>query len=1104
MKNILITFLTIFLASCATTPYVQIERYTPSSGKIDLNAAIIISDHLRNSIWETIVYTPCRKEAKPGSRSKEMFPVDKDGMIMAKNAAGKAMEELFVEGLPYLFKKVDVYRDISEIKDKENYDYILFPNVSIETSYDSEKALKREIHPPFTKKWREKTLLEISANAELQLQVENIKNKKVVGVFDSHSKALGNSYAEHCSDWLSHYSSTLSDDYSRVIGKAMSEAFKELLKTTEAGLHPLSQAKAEERALPSDLSLNVRFSDTSAYFPNNSLDAGEDAEMMVTIKNTGKGTGYGTNLEIVSDNSKITYEKEIKVGDIQPNETKEIKVPLKASLDISDGKTSFQFNLKEKRGYDAKKVVMNVPTAKMEKPELEIVSTEINDGDTGLAKGNGNGIPESGETIELTAFIKNQGIGKAIGVNLNGENITSGIQWVRDSILVGTIPSGEIAKAKIAFTIPRNFDAKEISTSLNANDMRGVSKAEKQVAISYAKRSPNLQYAYRIYSKGNLVNTITNGEDYEIELTLSNSGQIPAKDVVIMIKEGLGGLSLSRSKIDIGEIKEQASISGQRFTLSVPRTFVETQVPLNIEIAQADFSSVRSSLQIPVDVKSPKLKYVANLLSKSGGNIPEQGESAILEIHVLNEGNLPAEGVKVKIESKDENLRIIGQTEALVGKIPAFSKSETIKFQVSTFRRIKIGDTYLGVNITQNDFSPVVSQYAINIREEGLTVVDVAAEDRIKPVAGTGARTQIGPTINLKTPQNAETTGDETIRLAFEVADTRNIDTVKVDVNGIAIPLDEKAGLTIQPSKRKEILKNIPLKEGDNKIVITAYNSDNIPTRKELIVTRIAEDDVDTPPITNIRNPDAMAVVIGISKYENRDIPSVDYARRDAMTMKEYLIRTLGFDEKRIIEAYNEGARLDKLNSIFRTKLKNMVIPNKSDVFIFYSGHGVPDVNTKEAYFVPYGFDPGDVENTGYILKDLYQQLVKINAKSVTVVIDACFSGSSEKGSIIKDISPVFLDVSNPMLKVKNGVIFTASSSKQVSSWYHKKQHGLFTYYYLQGLRGKADTDNDGKVTVNELGEYVKRNVSEQARFLNREQTPDVIGDKDTVVVRYK
>lgn len=862
-----------------------------------------------------------------------------------------------------------------------------------------------------------------------------------------------------------------------------------------------------------DLSLSVRFSDNAGFFPNNTIDAGEDAEMIVAIKNTGKGTGYGTVLEIISDNQKITFNKEIRVGDIQPNETKEIKIPLKAGLDIVDGKASFQFNLKEKRGYDAKKVVMYVPTARLESPQLEIASTEINDGDTGLAKGNGNGIPESGETIELTVFVKNQGEGKAIGVNLKGEDITHAIQWIRDSTLIGIIPQGEVVKGKVAFTIPRNFDAKEIATTLKLTETRGVGNTEKRVALSYAKKSPNIQYSYRIYSKGKEVSTITNGEDHEIELSLTNSGQIPAKGVVITInppippltKEGEGGLSLSRTKIDVGEIKEKTSVAGQRFAFSVPRQFAEKEASLNIKITQSDFSSTDSPIRIPVDVKSPRLKYTANLLSRGGSNNLEHGEQAILEIQVLNEGNLSAEGVKIKIESRDENLKVMGQTEALLGKIPVNSKSETIKFQLFAMRKIKVGDTGLGINITQNEFQPVVSQYALNIKEEGAIVVDVTAEDRVKTA---GIKTQSGPAINLKTAQIAETTTDESFRLAFEVTDSRNIETIKVEINGVVIPLDEKAGLTLRASKKKEIVKNIPLKEGENKIVITAYNTDNIPSMKALIVTRIGEEDVDSPPLTNMRNPDAVAVVIGISRFENKDITPVDYAKRDAMTMKEYLIKTLGFDEKNITEFYDEKATSKKLEIFFNTHIKNKVKQGISDVFIFYSGHGVPDTNSNEAYFAPYDLDVTDVKTSGYKVTELYNKLEAVKARSVTVAIDACysgFSGGDKPQPIIKSASPLVMTVENPLFTMKNGVVFTASTGKQIASWYHKKQHGIFTYYFLQGLRGKADTDKDGQISVRELKGYLVKNVKEQASLLyNREQIPEVMGNEDTALVRFK
>ena len=71
-----------------------------------------------------------------------------------------------------------------------------------------------------------------------------------------------------------------------------------------------------------------------------------------------------------------------------------------------------------------------------------------------------------------------------------------------------------------------------------------------------------------------------------------------------------------------------------------------------------------------------------------------------------------------------------------------------------------------------------------------------------------------------------------------------------------------------------------------------------------------------------MRNPNAVAVVIGISKFENKDIQGVDFARRDAMAMKEYLVKTLGYNEANITEFYDENAELTKLKSFLIPALK--------------------------------------------------------------------------------------------------------------------------------------------------------------------------------------
>lgn len=876
------------------------------------------------------------------------------------------------------------------------------------------------------------------------------------------------------------------------IEDAAVELLNQMLSSTEFRDYVESVKLSKIEA--AELALRLDFSDKESFMPNNIIDAGEESALIVGLTNKGKGTAFDVNVNIEADTKEIEINRNIFVGDVRQGETKDVRIALKSGFGIKDGKTAFTITCTEKRGYDAKKVVFNIPTAKLEKPQIEIVSTELNDGETGLAKGNGNGIPENGETVELTVFVKNQGVGKAIGVNLTGNKAAAGIQWIRDSVHIGTIQPGKTEKAKLAFAIPRNFDASEIVANLRVSDMRGVNEADKKVALSYVKRSPAIQFASRITSRGTQVNALVNGEVYEVDITLSNRGEIPAKDVSVSISSGRG-IGLSDKTIHLDEIKAGESVS-KRVTLSIPRTFAEQQALLNFAVSQTDFPIVKETIQYAVDVKRPKPTYLASLQSSSGGNTLEQGESSVFEVQVLNEGSLPANGVKVTVKSKDDNLKLSGQTDSLLGIIPANSRSETIKIPVTAVRRIKTGDAFLDVNITQEDFPPVAAQYAINIIEEGAVVVDVESEGRgrNRPVA----KAQSGPVINLKSSQNELTTEENSYRLAFDTEDVRNIERIIVAVNGIVI-LNQSPGL-----KRMELFKDIPLRDGENRIAITAYNADNVTSRKELVITRLAEDDVDTPTVTTIRKPDAVAIVIGISKYENKDIPSVNYARRDAAVVKDYLIKTLGFKETNIKEFYDEQATFTKLTSYFKTHLKNRVQPDISDVFIFYSGHGVPEGN--EAYFAPYDLDPGDIKNTGYAVKELYAQLNDIKAKGVTVAIDACFSGTSDSGvPIIKSASPVFFDISNPLLKAKSSVVFTSSTGKQISSWYDKKQHGLFTYYFLQGLKGMADINKDGEITAGELERHIFKNVTEQARILrDRVQTPEVTGDKDAVVIRYK
>lgn len=260
------------------------------------------------------------------------------------------------------------------------------------------------------------------------------------------------------------------------------------------------------------------------------------------------------------------------------------------------------------------------------------------------------------------------------------------------------------------------------------------------------------------------------------------------------------------------------------------------------------------------------------------------------------------------------------------------------------------------------------------------------------------------------------------------------------------------------------------------------------------------------PKCSSINN-NGIAVIIGNKDYTHPDVPDVEFALNDAQTMKKYLIDMLGYKETNII--YIENANKPDFETVFGTseyykgKLFNWVKPNQSDVFIYYSGHGAPDLENKKAYFMPSNSDPNYVKINGYSLDVFYRNLDKIKAKSMALVLDACFSGGSQQGMLISNASPMFIDMKTPIFQ-NNFNLFTSAKGDQIASWFPKGNHSLFTYYFLRAIRGEADKNRDRKVTVLEIENYLKDNVQHMARRLyGREQTPVINGIKNNVISTY-
>jgi hypothetical protein len=260
------------------------------------------------------------------------------------------------------------------------------------------------------------------------------------------------------------------------------------------------------------------------------------------------------------------------------------------------------------------------------------------------------------------------------------------------------------------------------------------------------------------------------------------------------------------------------------------------------------------------------------------------------------------------------------------------------------------------------------------------------------------------------------------------------------------------------------------------------------------------------PPRANTANPYAVAVIIGVQNYKNPDVPAVDYALNDAEIIEEYATKALGISPENVILA--RDASKGDLERIFGTasnpkgQLYNYVKPGKSDVYVFYSGHGAPDPETRKAYLVPSDADPNYVKVNGYPLQVLFDNLNVIPSRTSVVVLDACFSGGSPKGPLLTKASPLAMTTDKPTLgKI---TLFASSAGNQISSWYPQKRHGLFTYFFLKALHGEAAKKKRRQITFAEVRDFLNQNVPPMARRLyGREQSPRFYGDESQVLASY-
>ncbi|MDQ6735056.1 MAG: hypothetical protein M3Z35_13245, partial [Nitrospirota bacterium] len=243
-----------------------------------------------------------------------------------------------------------------------------------------------------------------------------------------------------------------------------------------------------------------------------------------------------------------------------------------------------------------------------------------------------------------------------------------------------------------------------------------------------------------------------------------------------------------------------------------------------------------------------------------------------------------------------------------------------------------------------------------------------------------------------------------------------------------------------------------------------------------------ASDTVDRMPTTatTFQQPRTFVISVGISTHRDTQLSVRKYAALDAEMVANYFQTIGGVPPSNIRLLIDMKALRPDIEETILDWLPTRVTAD-SVVIVYFSGQAKVSASG-ETFLVPY--EGGSSVSRMLPLKDLHIALSRLKARQIVLIFD----GSVSKLTVDQKVKS-----KEPQWDLGGGHIvrFISTTGLRDGLESDKLHHGLFTYYLLRGLKGEADDNLDGEVTLGELGSFVGRSVPAAAKSaFNQEQYP--------------
>ncbi len=218
-------------------------------------------------------------------------------------------------------------------------------------------------------------------------------------------------------------------------------------------------------------------------------------------------------------------------------------------------------------------------------------------------------------------------------------------------------------------------------------------------------------------------------------------------------------------------------------------------------------------------------------------------------------------------------------------------------------------------------------------------------------------------------------------------------------------------------------------------------------------------------------SPNLYIFTVGIDDYSRvvfaKWKPSnLRLAKKDAITLaEEFTKRGAGlFGQIKRVTLVDHEAKHDKILATLDSLAQEI---SSDDVLIFaYSGLGVTHLSEGEFSLIPSDFNENYKGQTLISVGLLQSYFRKIRAKSKLIILDSCDSAAGYEKA-----AQAFIE-QDPNVKRISYNDFLLLGTDTMSLEKEEAGHGSVTSVVLNGLRGKADLDENGIVSSDELESY--------------------------------